>query len=97
MLTPVLTPYLPTGQAKVLIVGEGARGFSDALDALGLSLLYTAPIAVLPENLATHADLAVCPMGHNRFFLDRSQTDLIANLQAHGFSVSYRESTPSPR
>ena len=39
MLAPVLTPYLPTGQTKVLIVGEGARGFSDALDALGLSLL----------------------------------------------------------
>lgn len=95
MLTPVLTPYLPTGQAKVFIAGEGARGFSDALDALGLSLLYTAPIAALPKNLATHADLAVCPMGNNRFFLDCSQTALFAKLQAHGFCVSYGESTAS--
>lgn len=95
MLTPVLTPYLPTGQTKVLIAGKGAHGFSDALEALGLSLFYIAPIAALPKSLTTHADLVVCPMGNNCFFLDRSQPALFLKLQARGFSVSYGESTAS--
>ncbi|MGN0519498.1 MAG: DUF6873 family GME fold protein [Candidatus Fimenecus sp.] len=89
MLTPILTPYLPTGQVKVLVAGEGVRGFSSALDALGLSVLYTAPIAALPKALYAHTDLAVCPLKNRQFFLDNSQTELYSNLQAFGCCTSY--------
>ena len=84
MLAPVMTPYLPNGQAKVLLAGEGARSFSDDLHALGLEILYTKPIADLPKVLCEHADLAVCTMCNKRYLLDASQEELFTQLQKRG-------------
>lgn len=91
MIRAVDTPYLPTGQATTLIAGEGARAFVDTFQALGLSVLYTAPIYGLPKGLSAHTDLAVFPMGNRLFFLDRSQTKLFTQLKSLGFCVSYGE------
>ncbi|MGN0570584.1 MAG: DUF6873 family GME fold protein [Candidatus Fimenecus sp.] len=95
MLSPVFTPYLPTGQAKVLVAGEGTKDFSSVLDVLGLSVLYTEPIAALPKNLCTHADLAVCPLENSRLFLDFSQKKLFVKLQSLGFCPSFGALTVS--
>lgn len=95
MISAVDTPYLPTGQAKVLLAGEGARAFAEAFKALNLSVFYTTPISALPKGLCAHTDLAVCPMGNRQFFLDRSQSQLVAELQSLGFCVLYGEQSVS--
>ncbi len=91
MFTPVITPYLPDGQAKVLLAGEGARRFFNDLQALGLKILYTKPIADLPKVLCAHADLAVCPLGEKRYLLDASQEELFSQLQDLGLIPIFGE------
>lgn len=87
--SPVSVPYLPSGQAKVLAVGEGARVFAEDLTALGISVLYTNPVPALPKFLCTHADLAICPLGEKRFCLDASQSALYSELQRLGLEPMY--------
>lgn len=89
MLTPVMTPYLPDGQAKVLLAGEGARNFSDDLHSLGLNILYTKPIDTLPKCLCAHTDLAVCPLGGKQYCMDTSQSALFLYLQELGLQPIY--------
>lgn len=91
--TPILTPYLPSGQAKVLLAGEGARVFSEDFAELGLTVLYTKPIETLPKFLCTHADLAVCPLGGKRYCMDVSQSLLFSQLQNFGLDPLYGTQT----
>ena len=66
----VLDPYLPDGQVKMIIAGDGLRAYEKSLKSLGISMLYAKKADRISGALATHADLVVFPFGNGRFLLD---------------------------
>lgn len=72
----ISVPYLPQSNVNALVAGEGMRLYESALAALGIQILYTAPVSTLTASIRSHADLVVFPFGGNRFLLDKSQTEL---------------------
>lgn len=80
----VLDPYLPDGQVKMIIAGDGLRGYEKSLKSLGISVLYTNKADCISGALATHADLVVFPFGNGRFLLDPGQEQLANTLQEKG-------------
>lgn len=80
----VSNPYLPDGQVKLIIAGDGLREYEYALQSLGISVLYTKKANRISGALATHADLVVFPYGNGRFLLDPGQEQLANMLREKG-------------
>lgn len=80
----VSDPYLPDGQVKLIIAGDGLREYEYALQSLGISVLYTKKAERISGALAMHADLVVFPYGNGRFLLTPGQEQLANMLQEKG-------------
>ena len=83
----VLDPYLPDGQVKMIIAGDGLREYEKSLKSLGISMLYAKKADGISGALATHADLVVFPFGNGRFLLDPGQEQLANTLQKKARNV----------
>lgn len=80
----VSDPYLPDGQVKIIIAGDGLREYENAMQNLGISVLYAKKADYISGALATHADLVVFSYGNGRFLLDPGQEQLANTLQQKG-------------
>lgn len=80
----VSDPYLPDGQVKIIIAGDGLREYENAMQNHGISVLYTKKADRISSALATHADLVVFPYGNGRFLLEPGQEQLANTLQEEG-------------
>ena len=83
----ITDPYLPNGQVKMIIAGDGLREYENAMQSLGISVLYTKKADCISGALATHADLVVFPYGNGRFLLDPGQEQLANTLREKARNV----------
>lgn len=84
-----IDPYLPDGQVKMIIAGDGLRKYEKAVENLGISVLYTKKADCISGSLATHADLVAFPYGNGRFFLAPGQEQLANTLQEKGAECTF--------
>ena len=85
----ITDPYLPNGQVKMIIAGDGLREYENAMQSLGISVLYTKKADCISGALATHADLVVFPYGNGRFLLDPGQEQLANTLREKGAECTF--------
>ena len=65
----ITDPYLPNGQVKMIIAGDGLREYEKAMQSLGISVLYTKKADCISGALATHADLVVFSLRQRQIFI----------------------------
>lgn len=82
-------PYLPDGQVKLILAGDGLRKYEKAVENLGISVLYTKKADRLSGALATHADLVAFPYGNGRFLLEPGQEQLANILREKGAKCTF--------
>ena len=85
----ITDPYLPNGQVKMIIAGDGLREYEKAMQSLGISVLYTKKADCISGALATHADLVCFPYGNGRFLLGPGQEQLAIMLQEKGAECTF--------
>lgn len=85
----IKTSYLPEGNVKHIIAGNGAKSYLRAFSELGISLLNSKENTQIGVSVASHADLAVNYIGNGSFLLEKGQGNLKKQLEKIGGKCNY--------
>ena len=79
-------PHLPERPVACAAAAESA---ARSLERLGIRVLSPAPEPALPEEVRTHTDMVLLPLGGNAALLSPNQTALAEALRETGFVVRF--------
>ena len=81
-------PYLPSGKTAVCAVSEECGEVIEFLVGMGIEVLKVKPSRFLPQNIASHADLQILPLGGNAIAVNSEQKEIITKLNDLGFIIT---------
>ena len=81
-------PNLPENRVTLCAAANSSAGVIQSLVSLGIEVITPKPSEVLPKSTASHADMLMLHTGGSTVIVESTEKELIADLRAHGFTVT---------
>lgn len=86
----ILSPNLPTGKIKTVVIGRHFE-IIEKLNLLGIEAVVLDDNPDIDFSVRNHADMAVVHIGKNNLILDKRQTSAAKKLTSLGFNVKFTD------
>lgn len=83
-------PYLPEKEVKRVIIGHGYNEeIYDNIRKLGIEILFSSECANVLQGIRNHADIGVCQIDSDTFYLSKDEFPLAEKIAKLGFNTQF--------
>lgn len=86
----MIFPYLPEKEVKRVVIGHGYNEeIYDNIRKLGVEILFSSECTNVLQGIRNHADIGICQVDSNTFYLSKEQSLLADELVNLGYSTEF--------